>query len=430
MTDTYEYDVWERLLSLDLQTAVNPSDRGAYGYSYDARTRRVSRSELDTSTVLSFVGGVSVQEYAASPGTPPSSLPAPTVEYVRGPDMGGGVGGILYSVRGGAASLAHSSARGDVIAKVDETTSAMTWQAQYEAFGRRPEETGTNLDRQRANSKEEDPTGLLNEGFRYRDLETGTFITRDPAGFVDGPNLYTYVRQNPWTHFDPHGLAEGDLPTTVVQPRLQKRMTSEQEKQLVDKFKDYYQKTEATPAGGAFFKEMRGNTNTKVEWKLDTTSPQAATTITKGGNILITINPITLSARTIAHEVGGHADVIMNSDNSPISGTYGTPQFKQQMKQREEKSKDAANKIAPLHSDQDKPRQEVENRAIRAGNIVYAEMELMKMPSDQRKEIPAILVDRKGAIWNNKDVKHQHNADVIPAGTEFGGYTFDSLKTR
>jgi len=27
---------------------------------------------------------------------------------------------------------------------------------------------------------EEDPTGLLNEGFRYRDLATGSFITRDP----------------------------------------------------------------------------------------------------------------------------------------------------------------------------------------------------------------------------------------------------------
>ena len=41
---------------------------------------------------------------------------------------------------------------------------------------------------------------------RYRDLETGSFITRDPLGFVDGPNLYSYVRQNPWTAFDPEGL--------------------------------------------------------------------------------------------------------------------------------------------------------------------------------------------------------------------------------
>jgi RHS repeat-associated protein len=67
-------------------------------------------------------------------------------------------------------------------------------------------EGGTNPNPQKANTKDEDPTGLLNEGMRYRDLESGVFLTRDPAGFVDGPNDYTYVRQNPWTAFDPEGL--------------------------------------------------------------------------------------------------------------------------------------------------------------------------------------------------------------------------------
>ena len=37
------------------------------------------------------------------------------------------------------------------------------------------------------------------------------FINRDPAGFVDGPNLYTYVKQNPWTGFDPEGLADEEI---------------------------------------------------------------------------------------------------------------------------------------------------------------------------------------------------------------------------
>lgn len=55
-------------------------------------------------------------------------------------------------------------------------------------------------------TKDEDPTDLLNEGFRYRDLDTGVFLSRDPAGFVDGPNVYTYVQQNPWTKNDPDGL--------------------------------------------------------------------------------------------------------------------------------------------------------------------------------------------------------------------------------
>jgi hypothetical protein len=32
------------------------------------------------------------------------------------------------------------------------------------------------------------------------------FLSRDPLGFKAGPNMYTYVQQNPWTHFDPEGL--------------------------------------------------------------------------------------------------------------------------------------------------------------------------------------------------------------------------------
>jgi RHS repeat-associated protein len=109
-------------------------------------------------------------------------------------------------MRDNSPSYTHYDGRGDVTTKTDGGGN-VTWQSSYEAFGGRTQEAGVTQDRQKANTKDEDPTGLLNEGMRYRDLETGTFITRDPAGFVDGPNLYAYVRQNPWTHFDPLGLA-------------------------------------------------------------------------------------------------------------------------------------------------------------------------------------------------------------------------------
>jgi RHS repeat-associated protein len=135
--------------------------------------------------------------------------------------MGGGTGGLLYSLRPPAGTTGilpgspgpnyapafnRYNSRGDVISQ-SSASGAVTWAASYRADGKRTSETGSNRDRQRANTKEEDPTGLLNEGFRYRDTETGTFISRDPAGFVDGPNVYTYVQQNPWTSFDPNGLA-------------------------------------------------------------------------------------------------------------------------------------------------------------------------------------------------------------------------------
>ena len=203
---TYTWDLANRLMGVTLPNG------NSYGYQYDYRGRRVSIVEGGSIgspkyTAVSFSEGLSVAEWEAPVGG--SFGPVATVEYQRGPDMGGGIGGLLYSRRGAAQApdIRHNlfNARGDVVAQSNSAAS-VTWTASYEAFGRRTVETGDNDDKQRANTKDEDPTGLLNEGFRYRDLETGVFLSRDPAGFVDGPNVYTYVQQNPWTKNDPEGL--------------------------------------------------------------------------------------------------------------------------------------------------------------------------------------------------------------------------------
>lgn len=41
---------------------------------------------------------------------------------------------------------------------------------------------------------------------RVYEATTGRWLTRDPAGFVDGPNLYQYVQSNPLASRDPLGL--------------------------------------------------------------------------------------------------------------------------------------------------------------------------------------------------------------------------------
>lgn len=204
-TDTYSYDFENRLIGVVKGTS---GGAGTYAYAYDYRTRRIGRDESGASsgpaTAIVFSGGTSVQEYDNGSSTP-------SVEYIRGSDYGGGVGGILYTLRPGTSgvepSYTHENKRGDVVLKTG-TDHSNTYQAQYEAFGQQTATSGTTPDRQKSNSKDTDPTNLVDEGFRYRDLETGMFITRDPAGFVDGPNLYTYVVQNPWAHFDPEGLSE------------------------------------------------------------------------------------------------------------------------------------------------------------------------------------------------------------------------------
>ena len=165
---TYSYDYENRLVGVQKGGV-------SYCYTYDCRTQWVEQGEGSTATKIVFSGGTSAQEYEGTNRT---------VEYVRGSNYGGGIGGILYTLRDSVPSYTHYNNRGDVVAKTD-ADQAVTCQATYEAFGTRTQEVGETQDRRKANTKDEDPTGLLNEGFRYRDLETGSFIIRDPAGFAD-----------------------------------------------------------------------------------------------------------------------------------------------------------------------------------------------------------------------------------------------------
>ena len=50
-------------------------------------------------------------------------------------------------------------------------------------------------------------TGLYYYRNRYYDPKIGRFLTHDPLGMIDGPNLYTYIRNNPINLIDPFGLA-------------------------------------------------------------------------------------------------------------------------------------------------------------------------------------------------------------------------------
>jgi RHS repeat-associated protein len=52
----------------------------------------------------------------------------------------------------------------------------------------------------------DDSTGLYYFGQRYYAVWMCRWISPDPAGFVDGINLYAYCRNNPVTYFDPDGL--------------------------------------------------------------------------------------------------------------------------------------------------------------------------------------------------------------------------------
>ncbi|WP_409994657.1 RHS repeat-associated core domain-containing protein [Blastopirellula marina] len=49
-------------------------------------------------------------------------------------------------------------------------------------------------------------TGLQINRNRYLHLQLGCWTTRDPIGYIDGLNIYSYCNSNPPTILDPTGL--------------------------------------------------------------------------------------------------------------------------------------------------------------------------------------------------------------------------------
>jgi len=75
----------------------------------------------------------------------------------------------------------------------------------YSAFGERNTQSKI-MNPWRFSSKREDSSGLIYFGERYYDPMSATWLTPDPIGFKDGPNLYAYLGGNPLFSLDPTGL--------------------------------------------------------------------------------------------------------------------------------------------------------------------------------------------------------------------------------
>jgi len=75
----------------------------------------------------------------------------------------------------------------------------------YTAFGE--ELTGHTRSPWRFSSKRVDSeTDYVYFGMRYYSPHLGRWVSPDPQGFADGPNLYSYVHNSPLTHLDLYGL--------------------------------------------------------------------------------------------------------------------------------------------------------------------------------------------------------------------------------
>ncbi len=104
---------------------------------------------------------------------------------------------------------------GNVIALLDPASREIVESYTYSAFG--TEKIYNAYQKQISSSAIGNPwrysekpideeTGLIYFGFRYYDSSISRWISKDPAGFTDGPNLYAYCHNNPLRCCDPFGL--------------------------------------------------------------------------------------------------------------------------------------------------------------------------------------------------------------------------------
>ena len=167
--------------------------------NYDYRTRRISKQEGGTDRYFRYDGGLCVQELEGE---------QIKVEFVRGIELGGGIGGIVYRVsfeNGDQIEFFVYNQVGHTVALTKEDVVNASYL--YEAFGNIVRSWGESTNNRLANTKELDSsTGLYNHGFRYYDPRIGRYISPDPKGYEAGLNLYVYVLCNPLNRVDPAGL--------------------------------------------------------------------------------------------------------------------------------------------------------------------------------------------------------------------------------
>ncbi len=99
--------------------------------------------------------------------------------------------------------------RGNIVTLIDTKTQKPAETYRYTAFGECEVVNHHSLPHNpwRFASKRYDPeTGFTYFLRRYYNPNLGRWITPDPIGFADGPNIYAYVHNNPMTMFDLYGL--------------------------------------------------------------------------------------------------------------------------------------------------------------------------------------------------------------------------------
>lgn len=188
---TYEYDLLDRLIAVTTPNGVRTS------YAYDPLNRRISKGWdqyiWDDQKELGMIYGRTLYELRILGEGKAEIGSAAIMEF------SGYTYFPIHDSRGSLVNLIFS-----------KNYSYGTYR--YTSFGEPL--THEKLSPWRfASKRHDDETNLIYFGNRYYSPYLGRWITPDPIGFSDGPNLYAYVSNNPLIYCDPYGLYLNPLNT-------------------------------------------------------------------------------------------------------------------------------------------------------------------------------------------------------------------------
>lgn len=205
-------------------------------YWYDSAGQRASKlsTTLTSGTTrtlrVRYLPGLEWRQTEQTPSGSSTATPVETLQLIQFSAAGRHALRVLHWELGQPAAIANNQYRfslddqiGSSLLEVDQRADILTWEEYYPFGGTAVwsarNETETRYKFVRYSGKERDASGLYYYGFRYYSPWLGRWLNPDPAGTVDGLNLFCMVANNPITRRDIGGLAgsEEEIPLLQLQ---------------------------------------------------------------------------------------------------------------------------------------------------------------------------------------------------------------------
>ena len=186
----YSYDALDRLIKVDDGPNITT-------YTYDSFHRRLCKTSNGVETKYFYHNQNEIGAYAEG---------KITQLRVLGLSYGAEIGAAVAFELNGNIYAPINDPLGNVVTLLDKEGNLVE-SYRYTAFGEIEAGSNHTVDNpwMYSSKRFDAETGFIYFGRRYYAPDIGRWITPDPAGYADGPNLYAYVHNHPLAYIDPDG---------------------------------------------------------------------------------------------------------------------------------------------------------------------------------------------------------------------------------